>query len=392
MHLKFSWFLQALIASALLACTPSQQKGQDNQTSQGEITDTIDFNFPVQFHYAQGLKIINNKGYKTIYIFHPDRPDTIATYVLYPREKECPVLASENISYIPVPAHNIACLSTTQIGALPLLGEEDKLIGCISIQNICNPKIRKRVQEGTVKEIGRGMSKNIELIAGLRPEILLQDLFHMTEKDADLNASGIHTVLYNEWKERDLLGRAEWMKLTAMLLGRNKKADEVFAQIEAEYLKAKKLASNVTDTIPIMYGQEYKGVWYLPGEYSYVTAMFKDARVKFDYAAGKVSSQPYSFEYIFSQHRHAPIWICMMTGNVKTREDFLALNERYRHFDAAQNGKIFIDRKQVNESGGNCFWETGLYRPDLLLKDIIKITHPDLLPDYETSYWIELKK
>lgn len=81
-----------------------------------------------------------------------------------------------------------------------------------------------------------------------------------------------------------------------------------------------------------------------------------------------------------------------MMGNIKTMDEFLALNERYRHFDATQTGKVYIDRKRVNENGGNDYWESGLYRPDLLLKDIIKITRPELLPEYETSYWIELKR
>lgn len=81
-----------------------------------------------------------------------------------------------------------------------------------------------------------------------------------------------------------------------------------------------------------------------------------------------------------------------MLGNIHTMADFLALNERYGHFDAAKEGRIFIDRKRVNEYGGNDYWESGLYRPDLLLKDLIKITRPELLPDYETSYWIELPR
>ncbi|KAA6336737.1 iron complex transport system substrate-binding protein, partial [termite gut metagenome] len=31
-------------------------------------------------------------------------------------------------------------------------------------------------------------------------------------------------------------------------------------------------------------------------------------------------------------------------------------------------------------------WESGVARPDLLLSDMIKICHPDLLPDYELTY------
>ena len=33
-------------------------------------------------------------------------------------------------------------------------------------------------------------------------------------------------------------------------------------------------------------------------------------------------------------------------------EDFLSMNERYQHFDAAKAGNVWIDRKRVNEYGG----------------------------------------
>ncbi len=386
----FGWFIYALIAITLFSCNGSS-KSERSETATVAV-DSADFHFLVQFKYAKGIEVVNGPDYKTVYVFHPDKPDTMATYILYPRDKKTPTVAGRNVAYIPVPARSIACLATTQIGSLPLLEQVDKLVGCINLNSVCNADIRARIDQGLVLEIGAGMTKNIEQIAGLHPEVLLQDFFHVSDKDEELVASGIQTVLYNEWKERNLLGRAEWMKLTAMLLGCNSRADEVFSRIEADYIEAQQLVAGTTTPISVMYGQDYSGTWYLPGEHSYTTAMFRDAGIKFDYAADRVGSQPCSFEYIFSRHRHDKIWICTMMGNIHTMADFLALNERYGHFDAAKEGRIFIDRKRVNEYGGNDYWESGLYRPDLLLKDLIKITRPELLPDYETSYWIELPR
>ncbi|WP_329904726.1 ABC transporter substrate-binding protein [Porphyromonas pogonae] len=390
MKKNICFFYSILLVLLFYSCNGNRSK--NTQAIDSVSIDYADFSYPVQFKYAKGIEVKNHDHYKEVMVFSPDTPDTMATYILYPRGEKRPQLSCRNCYFIPVPLKNIACLSTTQVGVLPLLGKVDKLVGCSNIKNICNPEVRKRISEGKVQEIARGMAKNIEQIAALHPEVVLQDLSRMSDKDEELISSGINTVLYNEWKERNLLGRAEWMKLTAMLLGCNAKADKLFSKIEEDYLKAKELVAQQTDTIPIMYGLDYKGTWYLPGEFSYPTSMFRDAGVKFDYAEGKVSSQPCSFERIFSRHRHAKIWICMMTGKIFTMADFLALNDRYKHFDAAANGMVFIDRKRVNENGGNDFWESGLYRPDLLLKDIIKITRPQLLPDYETTYWMQLKK
>ena len=45
----------------------------------------------------------------------------------------------------------------------------------------------------------------------------------------------------------------------------------------------------------------------------------------------------------------------------------------------------------MNEKGGNDYWELGVARPDFLLKDLIKIAHPHLLPDYEFTFMDKLK-
>lgn len=374
----------------LVACQ-SQQGKTAEMPSQAEV-DSIDFAFEVHLDYAKGVQVNNHPRYKELIVFAPGTSDTLATYILYPRTADKPQNLRASDIAIAVPVQRVACLSTPQIGTLPLLGASERLVGAGSLENINNPEIRQRIDEGKVIEIGRGIGENKEGILMAHPEILMQDFSRMDEQDKELMKAGITPVLFNSWKEQDLLGRAEWLKVSGLLLGVNQRADSVFARIAEDYNSAKQLVSQNQDTIPILYGLDYKGMWYMPGEYSYPTAMFRDAGIKYDYMPGKVDSTPVSFEYVFSRHRHAKIWIAMMTGKIHTKADFMALNERYTHFDATkEGGKIFLDRKRVNEWGGNDYWESGPYRPDLILKDLIKMTHPELLPDYELYYFIELK-
>lgn len=349
-------------------------------------------NFEVHFDYAKGLDVENHDGYKIITLFDPDTKDTMAIYTLHLSDVELPTTLKEKSKLIKVPAKTLACHSTTQVGALPLLDLTNALVGATGLQNIYNPEIRNRIDEGKIKEVGSGMQKNPEQILAIRPDIYLQDFSAANEKDEDLERAGISFVLYNEWKEQDLLGRAEWMKLIGMLFCKNEMTDSLFVNIEKSYNHAKAAIDDSSTTIPIMYGQDYKGIWYVPGEFSYPTNMFKDAKLSFDYVKGKVSSEPKGFEAIFTNHRHAKYWFCMTMGNIKTLDDFIAQNERYKQFDAVKEGKVFSNNKRQNQFGGNDFWESGLYRPDLLLKDLIKLTRPNLLPDYETVYWGELTR
>ena len=43
--------------------------------------------------------------------------------------------------------------------------------------------------------------------------------------------------------------------------------------------------------------------------------------------------------------------------------------------------------KAMAPGGGNAFFETGYSRADLVLSDLVKIFHPEVLPDHELQYF-----
>ncbi len=384
-------YASGLLMTAILLVSCSGRTSSEKARLDSLAMDSLDFEFPVHFDYARTISVVNHPSYKEVVTFAPEGRDTLAVYILYPRSSEPPTPPRPSDILIPVPVERLGCLSTVQLGTLPLLDRVDCLVGCAKPENVNSPEIRQRIQEGKVVEIARGMSENVERILSVRPEVILQDFSRMDEQDEEMRRAGIVPVLFNSWKEYNLLGRAEWLKLSGLLLGANRRADSLFRQVEENYHQVRQIAQGQSDTIHILYGLDWKGQWYIPGEYSYATSMLRDAALRFDYIPGEVNSTPVSFEYVYSRHRHAKIWLSVMTGIIRTKEEFLSLNERYTYFDAGrEGGTIFLDRKRVNEHGGNDYWESGPYRPDLILKDLIKITRPHLLPDYETTYFVQL--
>ena len=390
MKLSTSIFIGILsLFVSLTSCGRGQQHTQSVDTILER--DSIDFNFPVTVEYAHGFTVANHPGYKELVMYKPGTRDTVADYILYPRSSEQPRVAHPQAVYIPVPARNLATSSSPHVGAVAVLGLQHVLVAVSDPEKVNDSLTRRRIQEGKVQRIGRGMSKDIERIIALNPDIYLQDLYSATEKDTDLVTSGINIVYFNNWKEQDMLGRAEWLKVIGLLYGRNAVADSAFRQMAANYQRAAKQAKGTSQIVPVMYGLDYKGVWYVPGEYSYIVKAFSDAAISCDFIPGQIDSRPSSFEYVFRRNQHKKIWLCLMTGKLEKLSDFLALNERYIHFDAAREGEVWVDRKMLNQEGGNDFWESGPYHPDLVLKDFIKIAHPELLPGYETRYWMRLR-
>lgn len=57
---------------------------------------------------------------------------------------------------------------------------------------------------------------------------------------------------------------------------------------------------------------------------------------------------------------------------------------------AYQSGNIYNNNARLNEFGSNDYWENGLANPDVVLADLIKILHPELLPDHELVYYRHL--
>ena len=69
----------------------------------------------------------------------------------------------------------------------------------------------------------------------------------------------------------------------------------------------------------------------------------------------------------------------------------LQSNQIYAQFDAFKNDKIYTPINKKGRTGGVIYYELASTRPDLVLKDIIKITNPELLTDYKFTFFEKMK-
>jgi iron complex transport system substrate-binding protein len=66
-------------------------------------------------------------------------------------------------------------------------------------------------------------------------------------------------------------------------------------------------------------------------------------------------------------------------------------NPHYKEFDAFQNKRVYSFCKKKGKTGGILYYELAPNRPDLVLKDLVKIVHPELLPSYQPFFFEQLK-
>jgi iron complex transport system substrate-binding protein len=362
-----------LLLALLAACGDGKQSQQS--TGEESLPDTL--------QYAEGFSITHTGEYTKIIVFTPWKSgETYDTYYLVKNETTPVPFGGHKIT---IPLKTLMVNSVTHLGFLELLGEIDKVTGVCSASYIYNPYILKGLEEGKIKDLGEAFNLNMERLLLLNPQAVMTSGHNAEDENSKrMKQTGL-TLLYNiEWQEKSLLGRAEWIKFIAAFFDKKALADSIFNHVVRQYNTVKAQAASVSLTPTVLSGQDFRGTWSMPGGQSFNAHLFRDAGATYHYAGDNHSgSIATTIEEALIHFNQADIWVNVQAP---TLEELEKTNKKYKLFKAYQNGKDYNSLKRTTPAGGNDYWESGVARPDLLLSDMIKIFHPDLLPDYELTY------
>ncbi|TDW47368.1 iron complex transport system substrate-binding protein [Flavobacterium sp. 270] len=336
--------------------------------------------------YASGLSIVKYEGYSVVKVINPwPNANKDFTYVLKENEAKVPD-SLQKYTTIKVPLETVVVTSTTNIPFLEMLEVENKLVGFPHTDYVSSEKTRALIDKGSVKNIGQNEKLNIEQLIELSPDLIVTFGVDNNNPMLDnLKKSGLNVFIQGDWMEQSPLGKAEWIKLYGALFGKEDKAKELFDKIVLSYTQAQKLVSEQKATSTVLYGSMYEDVWYVAKGNSWVAQFMKDAQADYLWANLKgTGSEGLSFEKVLVKAKAANVWIA--TGSVKSLEELGKNNPHYTEFDAFKNKNVYTFESKLGATGGTVFYELSPSRPDLVLKDYIKIFHPDLLPSYEFTF------
>lgn len=260
--------------------------------------------------------------------------------------------------------------SASQLGAFKLLNSIDKVQGFNNIIYAYDEEVRKRMNEGVIKQIGEMNSFNEEVILKMNPDIILYSAEVSGSAEFKLYESqGILMIPIIEWREESALARAEWIKFYGAILGKQHEADSIFNIAKKEY---KALIPEFKTTSTTMAGNDYKGVWYTPAGESYLAKMMNDAGGLYEFADSKGNgSLSKDFEVIVQRCGNNDYWI--NPGIANNLDQLIAENPKYKLFKSVKEKKVFNHVARKRKDGSNDYWEAGVYQPHLVLKDYIKI-------------------
>jgi iron complex transport system substrate-binding protein len=356
----------------LVACLPTHEK-------KGHVSNNA---------YAKGFSITSMEGYKKVAIYTVSG-EKAQEFLLVPKTATKKI--ATDLQIVRTPLERIVLTSSSHVPYLELLGEENTLVGFPNTDFISSAKTRNLISMDQVKDLGTSENINTEILLSLNPDLVMAFAIGKMNKSLELiQKNGIPVLLNNDWEEETPLGRVEWIRLFGALFEKEVLAEGIFNSIEKEYLRAKAIAKKAMHKPTVLSGSIYRDVWYLPAGESFMATYFKDANTDYLWADSKgTGSLSLNFENVFEKAKDAELWMgCSLHEN---KRQLVEENGHYKKFKPYQQNAIYTYGKRRGEKNALVFFELGPVQPHVVLKDIIKIAHPDLLPDHAPYFFSRLE-
>jgi iron complex transport system substrate-binding protein len=292
---------------------------------------------------------------------------------------------------IKVPVTKAICMSTTHVAFISVLDKTSSIAGVSGLRHVSDSAVIAMGKAKKVVDVGYDSNLSYELIFSLMPDVVfaygVRGEFSVIEKK--LNELGIKVVYFGEYMEDTPLGKAEWIVAMSAFFAGQQSAEKIFEQIETNYINAKKITDNIEYKPKVMFNVPYKDTWYLPGTKSYMVKFVNDAGAEYIYPENEGrNSYPMSIEKAYGIAQNADFWLI---GNPsKSLAELENTDSRMSEIPAFIDKKIYNSNLRANDFGDD-FWESGIVNPDIILKDLIKIFHPELIPEHDLYYYRHLE-
>lgn len=343
--------------------------------------------------YASGFRILGAEGRSSVIIesVNPwQGADSVVTRLFIARDGEEPPQGFEG-QVIEGDARRIVAMSSTHIAMLDVIGETARVVGVSGMDFISNDAVRSR--RDSIGDVGYDGNVNYELLLSLQPDIiLLYGTNGASGMEPKLKELGIPYVYIGEYLEDSALGKAEWIVAVAEIVGKRDEGIKAFSAIPERYNAIREKAANClkhSSRPKVMINLPYGDSWFMAPTGSYLVRLIEDAGGDYIYKKNNSNeSRPIDLEEAFMLVSASDKWI-----NVGQTRSLDELRKNYPKFAATKpvlSGEVYNTTGRVAANGANDYWERGVVEPDVVLRDMVMIFHPELA-DSDLVYYEKLK-
>lgn len=331
--------------------------------------------------YATGFTIYGLEDYQStiIRITNPWQSATgVVMDTFIQRGEEEPPKGFEG-QIIKADAERLVALSTTNIGMLEYLGRDHRVVGVSGLKYVFNEWITD--PKNGVKELGEQIQ--YETLASLQPDVVFcygvaDGQKMMTDKLEELGVPYIFSAAY---LEGEALGKSEWLVMFAEIEDMREEGVALFQKIVTNYFEAKALTAGIPQEQrpKVMLNTPFNDAWVLPPNKSTTTSLMRDAGADPFYGKKEVGDvTQIGMEEAFAMLREADFWIGLGHATKRFSELPPALRSHASEMRPVQLNQLYNNNAITTPGGGSAYYQEGIVRPDLILRDLIEIFHPEL--------------
>ena len=351
-----------------------------------------DFNQSVYVpEYAKGFDIKGADGKESVLITVTNPwqgADSVTTWLYIARNGE-EVPEGYTGQVLEGEAKHIVAMSSTHIAMLDAIGEVGRITGVSGLDYISNSDIQAR--RDSIGDVGYEGNINYELMLSLDPDlVLLYGVNGANSMESKLKELGIPFMYVGDYLEESPLGKAEWMVALSEVVDKRENGKKTFATIPVQYnaLK-KKVAENAKNSPTVMLNIPYGDSWFMPSTESYAIRLISDAGGDYIYKKNTGNaSKPIDLEEAYLLASDADMWLNV--GMLNTLDELKASCPKFVDTRCFKTGNVYNNNARVNSSGGNDYFESAVVHPELVLRDLVKIFHPELVEE-DFVYYKKLK-
>jgi len=341
----------------------------------------------LRLKYAGRITMVRHKGYTVVTLADPwNTGRTLHTYVLVPSDGDMPADLPEG-TVVRTPLRKAVIATSVHCGLVMSFGRGESIGGVCDLQYINLPWITDRCRSGNIADCGSGLSPVVEKIIDLQPDAVFLSPFQNSGGYGRVDELDVPVIEVADYMETSALGRAEWIKFYGMLFGAEHEADSIFSTVEGNYMRLKKMAEASAVTKTVIMDKQTGAVWYVPGGGSTIGGVIADANARYPWSADRHSgSLALPFESVLEKGGNADVWMFRYSSDAPaTLETLLTENKGYEQFKPFKTGDVY-----GCNTAASTFYEDTPFHPDLLLRDFIIITHPDIKSLGEPEYFVRI--
>lgn len=297
---------------------------------------------------------------------------------------------------VPVPVRRAVILSSSYAPAFEALGSLEAVAAISRGHWFYSRKVHEGLDAGTLRAVGSGDAIDLEAIVATGADLVIAypDALPPTARRRLERHFGIPVIYSWDYLEEHPLGRAEWILLVGALLEKSSLAGELFAAITRDYLEIAERVTGAPESAneappTVLLNAPFGDVWPIPRSESHAVRFVLDAGGTPVLPSEGIGVSLLDPEVILREATRADIWL--NPGSAVSLGDLRRTVRFAPQIAAFRSGSVYGPIRRISPEGAWDIFESGYLYPNRVLRDLVAILRPELLPDQELYYYRRLE-